>query len=67
MTPRDFRNLLEKHGLSQMEFARLSKTDPRLVRRWCDTRRMEHPLSMGAEMRIYVTLQSKGMSSNPPQ
>ena len=62
MTSLDFRNLLEKHGLSQLAFARLANVDPRLVRRWADKRRA-HPLAMGAEMRIYVALQSKGISS----
>lgn len=62
MTSIEFRNLLEKHGLSQMEFARLAKADPRLVRRWADKRRA-HPLTMGAEMRIRMALQSKGISS----
>ena len=62
MTSKDFRELLDQHGLNQSEFARLAKADPRLIRRWADRRRV-HPLTMGAEMRIYVALQSKGMSS----
>ena len=62
MTSLDFRNLLEKHGLSQLAFARLANVDPRLVRRWADKRRA-HPLTMGAEMRILMALQSKGISS----
>ena len=62
MTSKEFRALLDQHGLNQSEFARLAKVDGRLVRRWCDVRRA-HPLTMGAQMRIYVALQSKGMSS----
>lgn len=62
MSPIEFRNLLESHGLNQSQFARLANVDPRLVRRWCDKRRA-HPLTMGAEMRIRMALQSKGMSS----
>ena len=62
MTSKDFRELLSQHGLNQSQFARLANVDGRLVRRWCDVRRA-HPLTMGAQMRIYVALQSKGMSS----
>jgi DNA-binding transcriptional regulator YiaG len=62
MTSKEFRGLLDQHGLNQSEFARLAKMDARLVRRWCDVRRA-HPLTMGAQMRIYVALQLKGMSS----
>ena len=62
MTSLQFRALLEKHGLSQLAFARLANADPRLVRRWADKHRA-HPLTMGAEMRILMALQSKGISS----
>lgn len=63
MTPKDFRALLELHGIGQSEFARLAGVESRQVRRWADTR-SPHPLTMGAEARIRITLdQSKGMSS----
>lgn len=62
MTSKDFRTLLEYHGMTQSGFARLANVDPRLVRRWADRRRA-HPLTMGAEMRIRMAFQSKGISS----
>lgn len=63
MTPRDFRALLESHGLGQSQFARLAGVDSRQVRRWADIR-SPHPLTLGAEARIRITLdQAKGMSS----
>ena len=62
MTSNEFRVLLAEHGLNQSQFARLANADPRLVRRWADKRR-SHPLTMGAELRIRIAIQSKGISS----
>lgn len=64
MTPKDFRALLEYHGLSQNGFAKLAKINERQIRRWCDTKRA-HPLPLGAEARIRQALANhgNGMSS----
>jgi len=66
MTPKDFRTLLEYHGLSQNGFAKLAKVNERQVRRWADLRRSQHhPLPLGAEARIRqaLNLHGNGMSS----
>ena len=66
MTPKDFRTLLEYHGLSQNGFAKIAKVNERQVRRWADLRRSpQHPLPLGAEARIRqaLNLHSNGMSS----
>jgi hypothetical protein len=64
MTPKDFRTLLEYHGLSQNGFAKISGFSERHIRRLCDLKRA-HPLPLGAEARIRVVLSnySKGISS----
>lgn len=64
MTPKDFRTLLDYHGLTQNAFARLANVNPRLVRRWADLQRA-HPLPLGAEARIRQALANygNGMSS----
>jgi DNA-binding transcriptional regulator YiaG len=64
VTPKDFRTLLEYHGLSQNGFAKLAKVNERQVRRWADMKRA-HPLPLGAEARIRqaLNLYGNGMSS----
>jgi DNA-binding transcriptional regulator YiaG len=61
MTPKDFRILLDYHGLSQNRFAKLAAVNERQVRRWCDLKRA-HPLPLGAEARIRQAFQN-GISS----
>jgi hypothetical protein len=65
MTPKDFRALLEYHGLSQNGFAKIAKVNERQVRRWADLRRSQHPLPLGAEARIRqaLNLYGNGISS----
>jgi ParB-like chromosome segregation protein Spo0J len=64
MTPKDFRALLDYHGLSQNGFAKISGFSERHIRRLCDLKRA-HPLPLGAEARIRqaLNLHSNGMSS----
>lgn len=59
MTTSDFRKLLDYHGLSQNAFARIASVNERLVRRWCDKKRV-HPLSLGSEARIRQALSNYG-------
>ena len=66
MTPKDFRTLLEYHGLSQNRFAKLANANERQVRRWADLRRPDLcPLPLGAEARIRQAFANyqNGMSS----